>query len=225
MTRLILENKWIYQRSDATPGSPVMQYLEVKEVLKDTMLSDGNKYKKVMAFHFNRYYESEKTYTYERIDTATGLTYFYNGGSFYKGDELNFNLVNEFYNGSRYGSDYRTELQNAISVWLFEHTWDNKHFVSAQNGTDNLMTYDLSYSLGLTKAIEKTGNLTVTKNLTGCKIGNKTCGDVSMVVSADDKITAPERFSLSQNYPNPFNPVTLIKYSVASAGNVKISRV
>jgi hypothetical protein len=34
---------------------------------------------------------------------------------------------------------------------------------------------------------------------------------------------SPVSFSLSQNYPNPFNPVTKISYSVAKAGNVKIT--
>jgi hypothetical protein len=34
---------------------------------------------------------------------------------------------------------------------------------------------------------------------------------------------SPVSFSLSQNYPNPFNPVTKINYSVAKAGNVKIT--
>jgi len=33
----------------------------------------------------------------------------------------------------------------------------------------------------------------------------------------------PSEFSLSQNYPNPFNPTTAIQYSVAKAGNVKLT--
>ena len=32
----------------------------------------------------------------------------------------------------------------------------------------------------------------------------------------------PSDFSLSQNYPNPFNPNTLINYSLAKEGNVRI---
>jgi hypothetical protein len=33
----------------------------------------------------------------------------------------------------------------------------------------------------------------------------------------------PEKYSLSQNYPNPFNPVTNIKFTLPSAGMVKLS--
>lgn len=33
----------------------------------------------------------------------------------------------------------------------------------------------------------------------------------------------PEKYYLSQNYPNPFNPVTNIRFSLVSAGNVKLS--
>ncbi|HRE10553.1 MAG TPA: T9SS type A sorting domain-containing protein, partial [Ignavibacteria bacterium] len=33
----------------------------------------------------------------------------------------------------------------------------------------------------------------------------------------------PVRYALEQNYPNPFNPVTTIKYSVPSAGNIKLA--
>jgi len=33
----------------------------------------------------------------------------------------------------------------------------------------------------------------------------------------------PDKFELNQNYPNPFNPNTSIKFSLPSAGNVKLS--
>jgi hypothetical protein len=46
---------------------------------------------------------------------------------------------------------------------------------------------------------------------------------VVKTVSGIESNTAPVSFCLSQNYPNPFNPVTKISYSVAKAGNVKIT--
>jgi hypothetical protein len=37
------------------------------------------------------------------------------------------------------------------------------------------------------------------------------------------EIITPATFNLEQNYPNPFNPSTSIKYSLAEAGNVRLS--
>jgi hypothetical protein len=50
---------------------------------------------------------------------------------------------------------------------------------------------------------------------------NKTI--VVRTASGVENNKTPVSFSLSQNYPNPFNPVTKINYSVAKAGNVKIT--
>lgn len=41
-------------------------------------------------------------------------------------------------------------------------------------------------------------------------------------IKLDNEIT-PLSYSLKQNYPNPFNPSTTISYSLAQAGNVKVS--
>ena len=46
-----------------------------------------------------------------------------------------------------------------------------------------------------------------------------------LIVNVEDDTNnnpIPNSFSLSQNYPNPFNPVTSIKYSVSSIGNVTL---
>jgi hypothetical protein len=42
------------------------------------------------------------------------------------------------------------------------------------------------------------------------------------IISKDNNDT-PSKFGLNQNYPNPFNPSTTINYSLAKAGNVKLS--
>jgi len=45
---------------------------------------------------------------------------------------------------------------------------------------------------------------------------------VKTATGIENNVT-PVNFKLYQNYPNPFNPVTKINYSVAKAGNVKIT--
>jgi photosystem II stability/assembly factor-like uncharacterized protein len=45
--------------------------------------------------------------------------------------------------------------------------------------------------------------------------------EYSNVVAVE--ISSPVEFSLNQNYPNPFNPSTVINYSLAEAGNVKMA--
>ena len=41
--------------------------------------------------------------------------------------------------------------------------------------------------------------------------------------SIEVEVLNPDKFELNQNYPNPFNPITSIKFSLPSAGNVKLS--
>ncbi len=44
-----------------------------------------------------------------------------------------------------------------------------------------------------------------------------------ILTSVKSSSQTPSTFSLSQNYPNPFNPATLINYSLARSGSVKLA--
>ena len=46
---------------------------------------------------------------------------------------------------------------------------------------------------------------------------------VFTAIGNGDLQQTPEEFSLAQNYPNPFNPTTTIRYTVASAGKVRLT--
>lgn len=125
-------NRWIYSRVEkASPTEPEMKYLEVKEVVKDTVINN-HKCKKIASYYYNRYFHSPVTYTYEQIDSTTGYTYFSDDGiSFYKGEELNFNVIYGEMSGSRYGIDSLTTLISDENVWYYSYLRQNKAFESS----------------------------------------------------------------------------------------------
>ncbi len=62
---------------------------------------------------------------------------------------------------------------------------------------------------------------------TGYIVGNdgfiKKTTNGGLIAIENISASIPENFILEQNYPNPFNPITKIKYSLFSSGNVKMT--
>lgn len=61
-----------------------------------------------------------------------------------------------------------------------------------------------------------------TASSTGEQLGALTWFGITVGVEDDGVSEIPNDFSLSNNYPNPFNPSTNIKYTLPSAGNVRL---
>jgi hypothetical protein len=106
------------------------------------------------------------------------------------------------------------------------------------------MTYFVATSTGLYSTSNLNGTATVWAQEGSNTIGNVVCTMVkgrdsdefvavathgagiysaSNVTSVEDGSSLPEDYTLYQNYPNPFNPSTTISFSLAQAGNVKLT--
>jgi len=106
------------------------------------------------------------------------------------------------------------------------------------------MMYFVATSTGLYSTNNLNGSATVWAQEGSNTIGNVVCTMVkgrdsdefvavathgagiysaSNVTSVEDESSLPEDYTLSQNYPNPFNPSTTISFSLAQAGNVKLT--
>jgi len=106
------------------------------------------------------------------------------------------------------------------------------------------MMYFVATSTGLYSTSNLNGSATVWAQEGSNTIGNVVCTMVkgrdsdefvavathgagiysaSNVTSVEDESSLPEDYALSQNYPNPFNPSTTISFSLAQAGNVKLT--
>jgi|YelNatPaOPRAMG01_1025707.scaffolds.fasta_scaffold02043_9 predicted CXXCH cytochrome family protein len=113
--------------------------------------------------------------------------------------------------------DYRGEqtttdsLMNVLALKLKNATSSDSATMEFKEANYNLLAVESDGSHGIhnTKLIQKLLVDAINSNF-------------STPTGIKNNYVAPVTYSLSQNYPNPFNPTTVINFSIAEAGNVKI---
>ncbi len=208
---LHIGNYWEY--IEQWNGSPDISVF----VEKDTLLSNGNLYKKIVTKFL--YSGNIRNITYERIDSLTAQVYRY---SEYCGHEILIDslaaMPEDIFQADRYRSDTRcTGTTFAVAYYpdslIVGNSTQVKGFISF------IITdppyYTMAKGFGIVRI---TGYIFLSK-LEYAEINGVSYGTPASVIYEND---LPLGFNLYQNYPNPFNPSTIINYSLPVSRHVTL---
>ncbi|MDP4196990.1 MAG: T9SS type A sorting domain-containing protein [Bacteroidota bacterium] len=199
-------------------SQPTMGFIttDIKQVIKDTVLYDGNIFKKIKTETFLSNTPSPLTYSYERLDSS-GNIFEYDGNV--KAIVLKYRLsaaVGDTFS-FRQNSYYRIDWKYNVNDELLQRA-SNGLFITLKKF---IVNHDLNFvkDLGLRYIGIEGSEL---KSLVGAVINGISYGDTARITSVQEDTPTPKDFALLQNYPNPFNPVTQIRYSLKNMGRIKL---
>lgn len=191
---------WKYQGKDG-----VFETITYVNIIKDTLMPDGEFYKMIHTQNYGGPYPGEGT-TFERLDSISNSVKQWNTS---KGKAI---IKYKF--SSCLGDTF--SIDDNYFVFRFDDkNYDEIHYFQYPDLI--YLGYYFSRGLGLTQqTIEGGGDIIV-----GAVIDGKVFGDTT-TTNIDEEYNISNNFELYQNYPNPFNPVTIIKYIIPRYSKVSL---
>jgi len=201
---LAVGNKWVYDKYTYIEGNTLHDIL-IREVTSDSLLPNNKQYYRIEEKHYLFPYT---VYSFERIDTATGMIYrYYEDPSLPEDEYLIEDLLAEvgdtIWSSREFYDPYFPTL--VIEQDIFEKWGLEKPRKVYQHRGLGFYTHSLTNEVGLDSIGYHFDFGETNIVLKGCKINGTVYGDTTVVSVEDETPNLPKEFSLSQNYPNPFN--------------------
>ena len=208
-------NKWRYEKNiyDSQFGDTTTTFINV-EVLGDTIMPNGKKYREVSGF--GDILSPEET-AYVRIDTANLEVYYYNPN--FDGDnpacdkEINYFKLNLPDSVGSYELCYNLIIDYIIDYGqiggLPDSTSFQLYFVPA-GGPVSAFRLFKNFGIGAWGTGE--GNNSASAILKAALIDGVQYGDFTVSVKESENV--PIDFHLEQNFRNPFSASTVLSYSI-----------
>ena len=218
---LAIGNRWVYDDYTYIEWN-VYHDIYIREVTSDTVFSNGKKYFRVEEYTSGLPYIN---YSYERIDSSSGMIYRYDNTLSLPDDEYLIDdllaEVGDTIMSYRMGYDEYgfTRLLEEITFNKWSLTKPKKVF---EEYTLHPPIYSLTQDIGLDSIYYYFDFGHTYIYLKGCVINGIVYGDTTTVGVEDEGKPIVNNFRLEQNYPNPFNPTTNIGFRIANFGFVSL---